>query len=311
MQELGGKAHITTQFREGTTFHLQLPISRSVIRALLVEISGEAYAIPLSRVDRVVKVPVEEKLAAEGREFICLDDENVGVIQAHQVLELPAPTASNGLIDIIVFSDRQCHRYGLEVDGFLGEQDIVVRPLDSRLGKVPDISATAVNEDGSPLLIIDVDDLVRSIDSLLTGGRLARHAGRAREEATRSGSQRVLVIDDSITVRELQRQLLESKGYEVDVAVDGMEGWNAVRLGNYDLVVSDVDMPRMTGIELVQKMRTEERFRRLPVIIVSYKDREEDRMRGLEVGANYYLTKSSFQDDTYLTAVAELIGDPQ
>jgi two-component system sensor histidine kinase and response regulator WspE len=185
----------------------------------------------------------------------------------------------------------------------------VVRPLDARLGKVPDISSASLMEDGAPMLILDADDIVRSIDSLLSGGNLSR-VRREGETSAAKKSKRVLVVDDSITVREVERKLLENNGYEVDVAVDGMEGWNAVRLGQYDLVISDVDMPRMNGIEFVRKMKAEPRFKDLPVMIVSYKDREEDRLRGLDAGANYYLTKSSFHDETLLTAVRDLIGGP-
>jgi two-component system sensor histidine kinase and response regulator WspE len=108
-------------------------------------------------------------------------------------------------------------------------------------------------------------------------------------------------------VREVQRKLLENKGYQVEVAVNGMDGWNAVRTSHYDLVITDIDMPRMNGIELVSQIKNHPNLKSLPVIIVSYKDREEDRLRGLEVGADYYLTKSSFHDDSLLNAVADLI----
>ena len=119
------------------------------------------------------------------------------------------------------------------------------------------------------------------------------------------------MVDDSITVRELERQLLESRGYAVDVAVDGVDGWNAVRVGDYHLVISDVDMPRMDGITLTRSIKQDSRLRSIPVVIVSYKDREEDRMRGLDAGADGYLTKSSFHDRTFLDAVADLIREAQ
>jgi two-component system sensor histidine kinase and response regulator WspE len=118
----------------------------------------------------------------------------------------------------------------------------------------------------------------------------------------------VLVVDDSLTVRELERKLLDHAGYEVEVAVDGMDGWNALRTGRFDLVVTDVDMPRLGGIELVEMIRRDARLKTLPVMIVSYKDRDEDRRRGLEAGADYYLPKGSFQDETLLQAVVDLIG---
>jgi two-component system sensor histidine kinase and response regulator WspE len=123
--------------------------------------------------------------------------------------------------------------------------------------------------------------------------------------------KRVLAVDDSLTVRELERKLLSARGYLADVAVDGMDGWNAVRTGHYDLVITDVDMPRMDGIELASLIKKDPELKSLPVMIVSYKDREEDRLRGLEAGADYYLTKGSFHDETLLQAVLDLIGEPE
>jgi two-component system sensor histidine kinase and response regulator WspE len=121
--------------------------------------------------------------------------------------------------------------------------------------------------------------------------------------------KRILIVDDSFTVREMERKLLESKGYEVATAVDGVDGWNAVRSDRYDMVVSDVDMPRMNGIKFVTQIKQHPELKSLPVIIVSYKDKEEDRLLGLEAGANYYLTKSSFEDDSLINAAVDLIGE--
>ena len=142
----------------------------------------------------------------------------------------------------------------------------------------------------------------------LHGGRLR---GLGRADLTQARRKRILVVDDSITVREAEKSLLQNRGYEVEVAVDGMDGWNALRSAHYDLAVTDVDMPRMTGIELVSRIKADPKLHALPVIIVSYKDREEDRMSGLEAGADRYMTKGSFHDETLVSAVAELIGPSQ
>jgi len=174
---------------------------------------------------------------------------------------------------------------------------------------VPDINSASLLENGDPVLIVDVEDLVRSIDNVLTGRRLSRvEFDRMAEKARRR--KRILVVDDSITVRELERQLLQSRGFEVDVAVDGADGWNACRRIDYDLVVSDVDMPRMDGIEFVSLLRADPLRKGIPVVIVSYKDREEDRLRGLEAGANRYLTKTSFHDETFIHTIIDLVGEP-
>ena len=308
---VGGMVRIASKPGRGTRFTLQLPITMSVIRALLVKIAGEPYAFPLNRLERIVRVPRDEVRRLEGRPHFLMDDQLIGLIDAVQVLELSGEGAGNDPLSVVVVGDRGV-RFGMIVDEFLGERDLEVRPLDPRLGKPPDINSASVLDDGWPVLIVDVEDLVRSIDNLLGGKRLKEMAGPASAASgARRPVKRILVVDDSITVRELERQLLEGRGYAVDVAVDGVDGWNAVRAGDYHLVISDVDMPRMDGIELVRSIKQDARLKSVPVVIVSYKDREEDRMRGLDAGADGYLTKSSFHDRTFLDAVADLIGEAQ
>lgn len=307
VQEVGGSLRAVSRPGKGMSFHLQLPLTLSVIRTLLVEIAGEPYAFPLTRIDRIVMLDRSAIALTENRQYFTLDGQNIGLVAANQVLELQASSSQNAGLPTLVISDR-LSRYGLVVDRFLSERDLVIRPLDARLGKVKNISAAALLEDGAPVLLIDVEDLVRSIDHLLTSGQLGS-IQRQVEAISTVSRRRILVVDDSITVREMERKLLQNKGYEVEVAVNGMDGWNAIRTGHYDLVITDVDMPRMNGIELVSQIRNHSNLKALPVIIVSYKDREEDHLRGLEVGANYYLTKSSFHDDTFLTAVLDLIGE--
>lgn len=306
-QEVGGTVRAVSEPGKGMHFLLQLPLTLSVIRTLLVEIAGEPYAFPLARIDHALMLPKDDIDIVADRQYFTMDEQHIGLLTAHQVLEVQTSTIPTDAFPVVVISDR-LHCYGLVVDRFLGESDLVVQPLDPRLGKVPDISAAALMEDGSPILIIDVEDMVQSIDNLLSGRQL-RKIGVASGETAITKRKRVLVVDDSITVREVERRLLENNGYEVEVAVDGLDGWHAVRVGDYDLVISDVDMPRMNGIELVSQIKNDSHLQSIPVMIVSYRGSEEDRNRGLEAGANYYLTKSSFHDESLLHAVVDLIGE--
>jgi two-component system, chemotaxis family, sensor histidine kinase and response regulator WspE len=304
-KEVGGAVQVESTAGEGTTFHLRLPLTLSVLRTLVVEIASQHYALPLTRIDRVMVIPRSELQILEDRQFCFLDGEPLGLLEASQVLQLPSPGRSETRIPAVVISDR-LNRYGLVVSKLLGERDLVVLPLDARLGTVPNISAGAILEDGTPLLILDVDDLVRSIDNLLTQGKPVQ-IGEVQAVAE-TGRKRVLVVDDSLTVREVERRLLENHGYDVVVAIDGMDGWNNLQTARFDLLLTDVDMPRMDGIELVRRIKATTSLKDLPVMIVSYKDREEDRLRGLEAGADYYLTKSSFHDESLISAVEDLIG---
>ena len=304
VQEVGGLLRAFSKPGEGLSFHFQLPLTLSVIRALVVEISGEPYAFGLTRIDQVRLVKLEEIAISENRPYIVVGEENISLVKAQQVLELPETDLSETTLPVVILRD-QTHSYGLVVDKLLGEHELVVRPLDERFGKLQDVSAAALTAEGLPLLIVDVADLLRSIEQMASGGSLSLGSDRPQEIAQQ---QRVLVVDDSLTVREMERQLLQNHGYQVDVAVNGMEGWNTVRTGSYDLVISDIDMPRMNGIELVQRIKDHPQLKSLPVIIVSYKDRQADQLAGLNAGADYYLTKSSFQDNSLLTAVKDLIG---
>jgi two-component system sensor histidine kinase and response regulator WspE len=308
VKAVGGSVRVATSLGQQTVFTLQLPITMSVIRALLVDIGGEPYAFPLMRIDQILFCRHADIRTVEGRQYFEHDGVFIGLVMAAQILETTALPLGVDPMPVVVISDRG-QQFGMIVDSFLGERDLEVRPLDPRLGKVPNINSASLLENGNPVLIVDVEDLVRSIDNVLMGRRLSRVEFERMADQARQ-RKRILVVDDSITVRELERQLLQSRGFAVDVAVDGMDGWNAVRTTHYDLVVSDVDMPRMDGIELVALIKADPARKDIPVVIVSYKDREEDRLRGLDAGANRYLTKSSFHDETFLRTIVDLIGEP-
>ena len=305
-QAVGGLIRVHTRPGAGVTFELQLPITLSVMRAVLVTIGDEPFAWPLNRTDRLLKLDVAAIETLEGKPHFACDGRHVGLVSGRQIFECGGPVDCPDSLWVVLVGDRT-HQYGLIVNGFLGEQDLVVRPLDPRLGKVPNVAAAAVLDDGSPVLIVDVDDVIRSAGMLVHEGKLRR----PRPERVAVRRKRVLVVDDSAIVREAERQLLVGRGYDVDLAVDGADGLNAVRQGGYDLVVSDIDMPRMTGLEFVRAVRGDPAVQSLPVVIVSYKDRDEDRKRGLAVGANAYLTKSSFHDGRFLEAIEDLIGPPE
>lgn len=307
VKQVRGTVRVFSEVGKGTRFQLQLPLSLSVVRTLLVDIGGESYAFPLAYITRTLKLPKTKIEVMEGRQHFDFEGRQIGLVTAHQVLDLGGPNLYGEELPVIVVEDHG-NFYGVVVDRFLGERELVVHPLDPRLGKIKDVSSGALMEDGSPGLIIDVEDLVHSIDKLITRGALSKVSAQGTAESAKK-RKRVLIVDDSLTVRELERKLLRSHGYEVEAALDGMDGWNAVRTGNFDLVISDVDMPRMDGIELVTLIKKDINTKSLPVMIISYKDREEDRQRGLDAGADYYLAKGSFHDEALLNAVKDMIGE--
>jgi two-component system sensor histidine kinase and response regulator WspE len=307
VKRVRGTVRITHEPGFGTRVQLQLPLTLSVIRSLLVEVAGEPYAVPLAHVNRTLHVRRAEIELLEGHQHIAFDGRRIGVVTAHQILDTAPPANEADTASMVVIGDG-AQTFGVVVDRFLGERMLVVQPLDPRLGKIRNITAGALMENGDPVLIADVDDWLRSVEKLVAGGDLQHTQPGAALTAQRV-TRRVLVVDDSLTVRELERKLLATRGYNVTIAVDGMDGWNAVRGEHFDLVITDIDMPRMDGIELVTLIKRDPQLQSLPVMIVSYKDREEDRRAGLNAGADYYLAKGSFHDEALLDAVRDLIGE--
>jgi two-component system sensor histidine kinase and response regulator WspE len=306
LRQLEGSIRISSIRGRGTTFHLLLPISRVVTRAVVVRAAGEAYAFPLLRVDCVLRFERARVADSDGTPYLPHDGRNIGLLALAEHLEVGAGTlAMDSLLAVVLEQESRC--LGFVVDEVVGEMDLATRPLDPRLGRVADVAALALLPDGEPVVLLDMDDLMRNaLDQQRRASAQAFSGGRHVRRV-----QTVLVADDSISVRELQRQILSGAGYRVEVAVDGADAWARLRSHDIDLLVTDVDMPRMDGIELTRSVKQDARLRSLPVVIVSYRDRPEDRRRGLDVHADAYVTKGDFQEDGLLRIVRELIGDAE
>ncbi|MFA9219348.1 MAG: hybrid sensor histidine kinase/response regulator, partial [Sphingomonadaceae bacterium] len=273
IRQQNGTVRLESELGAGFRTLITLPLTQSIVRALVAEVQGEAYAIPIVKVERVLKVAQSAIHTLENKQFFEHDGEHLGLVSAAQVLELGELAATSDELAVLVIGSGT-RRYALVVDAIRGEQSLAVQAIDPIFGKMRDISAAALLDDGEPVLILDVPDLLLSIDKLLHEGGL--HQLGKSDAAERRATKRILVVDDSLTVREMERKLLQARGYLVDIAIDGIDGWNVVRSGDYDLVITDVDMPRMDGIELVALIKKDIHLHQLPVMIVSYKDRPED-----------------------------------
>jgi len=309
-QELGGRVRVENRPGDGTSFHLELPITLSIMRAALVEIAGEPYAIPLSRIQRLLTASPDEIRNRDDQRYIVLEDCCPALVDARELLKLEGGSTPPAELPLVMLGDPLVV-YTMVVDRFLGESQLAVRPLDSRLGKLQHISAAASMEDGTPVLILDCDDLVNGMEMHRSRSWQKFFAPPVQDEREQPSRKRILVVDDSVTVRETERKVLEDRGFLVEAASDGMDGWNKLLSSRFDLVVTDIDMPHMDGLELVRRIREDPRLSKIPVVVVSSRDREEDRSRGKQSGANEYLTKGSIRDISFLKAITNLIGEPR
>jgi two-component system sensor histidine kinase and response regulator WspE len=299
VERLGGTVALSSVRGRSTTIRLRLPVTRSVVRALLVVVGGETWGVPLQQIDRIARADPAERLQLEGRAFLHLDEENLALVSAADLLEVVERPGSPAL-EVVVLR-RGTERLGLVVERLIGEEDVVVQPLDRRLGPIPHVASGAVLRDGTPTLVLDVEDLTRA------GIRLLAGAASGADPAVPHGARRVLVVDDSPTVRELQRRVLRAGGLDVDVAIDGMDAWSQLAQGEFALLVTDLDMPRLGGLDLLRLVRQSPRLAALPVVVMSYKEAPEERAAAIAAGANEFLGKSSFAEDKLLAIVRALL----
>ncbi len=307
MQTMGGGIELESVSGQGTRFKMRLPLTLSVVPSLLVQISGEPYGFPLARIDTIVQLPTSDIYQQDNQQFAIIEGMETLLVSAARILDIEAKESKSRNLSVLVIAGQEL-RIGFVVEQFLIEKELVVKKLPSQLGAVQDIASAAfMEEDGSPVLIINAEDIVQTTRNVIESGEsISLSKNVTKNKSTEK--KRILVVDDSITVREIERKLLLSSGYDVDVAVDGLEGWNAVRKSVFDVVITDVDMPRMNGLQLTQLIKKDSALRHIPVMIVSYKDKTEDKDRALTHGADLFLGKANFHDDALRDAVAQLLG---
>ncbi|HEY1801309.1 MAG TPA: response regulator [Terriglobales bacterium] len=299
-EKVGGSVAVTTRRGEGTSFRLLLPLTFARFRGIVVRVGDAHFVLPTRHVERVLRVPEADIKSVENRKTIQLPEGPLSAVHLGDVLRLPSSgnhCSAQGKYSVAVLTWSGV-QIGFFVDEILEEQEVLVKSMGKQLSHVRNIAGATVLGDGKVLPVLNIQELMSSA-VIMAPASDPQH----EEEAAKS----VLVAEDSITARTLVKNILEFAGYRVKTAVDGADAWNTLAQEGFDLVVSDVEMPRMSGFDLTAKIRANQRTARLPVILVTALDSRYDRERGVDVGANAYVVKSSFDQGNLLEVVRRLI----
>ncbi|MCA1657402.1 MAG: response regulator, partial [Actinobacteria bacterium] len=294
VERVGGTVDVTSAVGRGTTFILEVPLSIATLRAITVEVDGALFGIPSAFVSRVDRIEARAIARVDGRAMLTTGGAPTPVTTLATLLGPPfAEPAVDDELQIVTV-EMGSRRLGLVVDELLDERELVLRPLEHAGAAASALTiGSALLGDGQVVLVLGVAVLMS--DSA-PGVTLAAPTADRFEPSSR----RILVVDDSITSRTLEQSVLSAAGYDVVTAVDGLEGWRLVERGDIALVVSDVEMPHLDGFGLCERIRASARSASLPVILVTSLDQPEQRARGLEAGADAYVTKSGFDQDILL-----------
>ncbi|MBI5589345.1 MAG: response regulator [Deltaproteobacteria bacterium] len=302
VEKLNGTIAMDTQPDIGTTFRLIVPLTLATFRGVLVRMGEQLFVLPSANIERVARVKKEGIQTVEHRETIALDGQTISLARLGDVLELKTGADRSGsddsLVQVVVLGSAG-KRMAFVVDEILHEQEVLVKTLGSQLSRVRNIAGATLLGSGKVVPILNVPDLMISAVKVAPIS-----AGAVVEGPSKRIS--ILVVEDSITARALLKGILESTGYDVTTAVDGLDALTALKTREFDLVVSDVEMPRMNGFDLTAKIRTDKKLSELPVVLVTALESREDRERGIDVGANAYIVKSSFEQSNLLEVVGRL-----
>jgi two-component system chemotaxis sensor kinase CheA len=305
VEKLGGSISIVNKPQQGSAFRILLPVTLATFRGILVRCGERLFILPTASVDRVLRISRNEVVTMENKETIGLDGQRLALVRLDDVLELRGAREEGQKADyllVLVLASAE-KRIAFSVDEVVNEQEVLIKNLGKQLLRVRNVAGATVLGTGSVVLVLNVADLVKSAVHLTPGAARETLA----EGDAEAGKGSILVVEDSITSRTLLKNILESVGYTIKVAVDGVDAYTLLKTEKIDLVVSDVEMPRMNGFDLTARIRSDKRLAEMPVVLVTGLESREDRERGIDVGANAYIVKSSFDQSNLLEVIRRLI----
>jgi len=302
VEKLNGTLDVATFPAAGARFVMHLPLTVSTFQGLLVKVGGQIFILPISSVEQIRRISLEEIRRLGTSETIQINGLPVQVARLAHILGLEAAERRRGeRLNAVVLGSAEKQMAYL-VDELLGEQEFILKTLSPPLTRVRYVAGATILGNGEIVMILNVPELVNA--SLDAG--VARPAPVKKAAGKRTKT--ILVVDDSITTRMLEKNILETAGYHVLLAIDGVDALSVLQSESCDLVLTDIQMPRLDGFELTEKLKATPQHKGLPVILVTGLASPEAKTRGIEVGADAYIVKSSFDQAKLLQTIEQLTG---
>jgi two-component system chemotaxis sensor kinase CheA len=303
VEGLRGRVSVQSVPGKGTTFSMVIPLSLTRLSCVLLRAGGQDFAVPSVAVLRMLRLPRDQIFTSEGREMVTINEQPMPLAPLGTLLGVGAPQAEADITMMVLTVGERAAAF--EVDDLMGEQELVLKPLGMEIAEAPYVSGAALLGTGEVVIVLDPNDLIRGAGGL--NGRIIPREIPVDDEPIEERPLRVLVVDDSITTRTLEKHILESAGFKVQVAVDGLEAWGRLNEMPFDLVIADVEMPNMTGLELTQRIKTTPHTQHTPVILLTSLAKPEQREAGMMAGADAYLVKSRFDQVELLRTIRAVV----
>ena len=306
IEDLKGSIRITTKEGEGTGFHIRLPLTMAIIHVLFVRVSETTFAVPAHFISEIVRVSEDNLIRIMDKKALRLREQIIPILSLKDILKIPQPTppgSDNNMLILIGALGNE--KIGMMIDELLSEEDVVIKSLPALMKNIQAVSGVVISGKNEMFNVLHIPKIIETAKE--STARINIQPENT-ENAETEKQLRILIADDSVTTREIEKSILESYGYSVDIAADGMEGLEMAKNFNYDLVITDAEMPRMDGFSLIRQLRNEQGYAHTPIILVTSLDKEEDKKRGIAAGANAYIVKGSFDQSALIDSVQHLAG---
>jgi two-component system, chemotaxis family, sensor kinase CheA len=301
IEQFGGSVIVESEKDKGTTFKIELPLSMVTFRGILIKVSDREFVVPTAKVQRALRLNKKEVKTVENKATIPFDGKVIPFVNLSNILELPIKETDSEYVQTLIFNLNN-KQIGFAIDEIIDEQEVLVKNFNKHLARIRNISSATVLGSGKVIPILNISDILKSAlkpTVVLTKQKVAKETEVVKKS--------IIVVEDSITSRMLLKNILETAGYEVTTAIDGVDGFTKLKENAFDAVVSDIDMPRMNGFDLTEKIRSDKVLSEIPVVLVTSLSKREDRERGIDIGANAYIIKSSFDQSNLLEILERLI----
>ncbi|MBT5550942.1 MAG: hybrid sensor histidine kinase/response regulator [Nitrospina sp.] len=301
VEQLKGSIQVESKPDQYTRFVIRVPLTLAILGVLQVTLGDDLFAFPLSSITEIIKIPREEILDVVNQRAIRLREQIIPVVELKEILNSPGEKEFPQKEVLIILLVMGSEKLGVIVDSLVSEENVEVKPLPSHMKSIELVSGASISGKNEIIILLHVP----RIFELAKQAKEGKHVDKFHKEEEKANY--ILVVDDSVNTREIEKSILESYGYNVDTASDGMEAMEMVKEFKYDLIVTDVEMPRMDGFTLCEELRKDSRYKLVPVVIVTSRDKPEDKRRGVKVGANAYIVKGDFNQSNLLDTVESLI----
>ncbi len=301
IEHLGGSILVESKKDLGTEFKITLPLSLVTFRGVLIKASEKEFIVPTIKIERVLREKIEEVKTIENKETICINGQVIPLVNLSNILKLPIKKSDSEYVLALIFNINN-KQIGFAIDEITDEQEVLVKNFNKHLMRIRNISGATVLGSGKVVPILNISDLLKSAIKQTTTITIQKSS-----EDTSEVLKSIIVVEDSITSRMLLKNILETAGYKVTTAIDGVDGFTKLKENTFDAVVSDVEMPRMNGFDLTEKIRSDKVLSEIPVVLVTSLSKKEDREKGIDCGANAYIVKSSFDQSNLLEILERMI----